>query len=382
MSRKGENIYKRKDGRWEGRYIKARTENGKAVYGSVYASSYHEAKKKRNQAIANIESVPSVSSRKKNIPSPDSFGKLSSAWINSLQMQIKESTYTKYNNILQSYILPEFANVLLHDVTSSRIQKFCDDLLTHGGVSGEGLSPKTVSDILSIIRSILRYSQIHGHHPSSTGKEVQVRQTPPNTVIIPRSSQEILCRYLYSHMSERSLGILLCLFTGMRIGEICALKWEDFSFEDRVIHIHQTMQRLQIRNGEAQKTMILVTSPKSKCSIRTIPVTDSLLQLIKQEFPNRQGYVLAAMDEKYVEPRTMQNYFRYVQQQCGLVPVNFHALRHTFATRCIELGFDVKSLSEILGHASVNITMNRYVHPSMELKQQNMQKLSGLLAVI
>lgn len=128
--------------------------------------------------------------------------------------------------------------------------------------------------------------------------------------------------------------------------------------------------------------MILVTSPKSKCSIRTIPITDSLLHLIQKEFPDRQGYVLAAMDEEYVEPRTMQNYFRYVQNQCGLTPVNFHALRHTFATRCIELGFDVKSLSEILGHASVNITMNRYVHPSMELKQQNMQKLSGLLAVM
>lgn len=264
MAKKGENIYKRKDGRWEGRYIKARSENGKAVYGSVYASSYHEAKKKRNQAIANVESVPSVSSKKKDVFSPDSFGKLSSAWLNSIQMQIKESTYIKYNNTLQSYILPEFANTLLLDVTSSRIQNFCDDLLTHGGVSGEGLSPKTVSDILSIIRSILRYSQIHGYHPSSNGKEVQIRQTPPNTVIIPRSAQEILCRYLYSHMSERSLGILLCLFTGIRVGEICALKWEDFSFEERVVHVHQTMQRLQIRNAGAQKTMILVTSFSQK----------------------------------------------------------------------------------------------------------------------
>ena len=167
-------------------------------------------------------------------------------------------------------------------------------------------------------------------------------------------------------MSERSLGILLCLFTGMRIGEICALKWEDFSFEEKVVHVHQTMQRLQTHNGGTQKTMILVTSPKSKCSIRTIPITDSLLQLIHREFPNRQGYVLAAMDEEYVEPRTMQNYFHYVQKQCGLTPVNFHALRHTFATRCIEFGFDVKSLSEILGHASVNTVS--YTHLTLPTK--------------
>lgn len=146
--------------------------------------------------------------------------------------------------------------------------------------------------------------------------------------------------------------------------------------------MHKTMQRLQIPESTSQKTHITVTSPKSKCSIRTIPIPDNLVQLIQREFPNRQGYVLASPDEEYIEPRTMQNYFCYVQRQCGLTPVNFHALRHTFATRCIELGFDVKSLSEILGHASVNITMNRYVHPSMELKQQNMQKLSALLAVM
>ena len=156
-----------------------------------------------------------------------------------------------------------------------------------------------------------------------------------------------------------------------------------FFISGKSIHVHNTMQRLQIPDSTtAQKTRIMVTSPKSKCSIRTIPIPDSLIQLIQKEFPNRQGYVLAAVNEKYIEPRTMQKYFHYVQKQCGLVPVNFHALRHTFATRCIELGFDVKSLSEILGHATVNITLNRYVHPSMELKQQNMQKLSCLLTVI
>lgn len=175
---------------------------------------------------------------------------------------------------------------------------------------------------------------------------------------------------------------MLCLFTGMRVGEICALKWEDISFQEKSIYVHKTMQRLQIPRSTSQKTHIIVTSPKSKCSIRTIPIPDNLVQLIQREFPNRQGYVLASPDEEYIEPRTMQNYFCYVQRQCGLTPVNFHALRHTFATRCIELGFDVKSLSEILGHASVNITMNRYVHPSMELKQQNMQKLAALLAVM
>lgn len=383
MPRKGENIYKRKDGRWEGRYIKARSQTGKAIYGYVYAPTYTEVKRKRSQAIVSVETNPcSTSSINKSKVIPCFIRKISDDWLDSIQPQIKKSSYIKYCNILQSYILPEFENVPLNELTSSRIQNFCDNLLKHGGSSGEGLSPKTVMDILSLMRSILRYAQIHGYQPPSTGKEVLIRQTSPDTVVIPRSAQEILCRYLYSHMSERSLGILLCLFTGMRVGEICALKWEDFSFHEKSIYVHQTMQRLQIPGSATKKTHIVITSPKSKCSIRTIPIPDELIQLIQQEFPNRHGYVLAASDDKYVEPRTMQNYFRYVQIQCCLTPVNFHALRHTFATRCIELGFDVKSLSEILGHASVNITMNRYVHPSMELKQQNMQKLSKLLTVM
>ena len=383
MPRKGENIYKRKDGRWEGRYIKARSQTGRAIYGYVYAPTYKEAKQKRSQAMINMESYLPVNNQNSQDTMPSCFiRELANDWLNSVQTQIKKSSYVKYINILHAHILPEFDNIPLNELTSSRIQKFCDKLLHYGGTSGEGLSPKTVADILSLMRSLLRYAQIQGYQPPSTGKEIMIRQATPDTVIISRPAQEILCRYLYTNMSERNMGILLCLFTGMRVGEICALKWEDISFQDKSIYVHKTMQRLQIPGATSQKTHITVTSPKSKCSIRIIPIPDSLSQLMQREFPNRQGYVLASPDEEYIEPRTMQNYFCHVQKQCGLAPVNFHALRHTFATRCIELGFDVKSLSEILGHASVNITMNRYVHPSMELKQQNMQKLSAFLTVM
>lgn len=380
MSRKGENIYKRKDGRWEGRYIKSRTIDGKAIYGYVYARSYSEVREKRKQAAA--ASTPDTFTTPFNTLCPQPFEKLACDWLHSIQPQVKESSYIKYRNLLQSYILPEFTGVSLNEMTSRRIQACCDRLLDCGGTGKQGLSSKTVADVLSLIRNILRYSEVQGFHPPSTGKEVIIHRSSPDIVVLPRSSQEILCRYLYSHMSERSLGILLCLFAGMRIGEICALKWEDFCFREKTIYVHRTMQRLQKSEGTVRKTSVVVSSPKSKCSIRTIPIPEKLLQLIYEEFPERQGYILASETKPYIEPRTMQNYFRYIQQQCGLDPVNFHALRHTFATRCVEVGFDVKSLSEILGHASVNITMNRYVHPSMELKKQNMQKLSGLLAVM
>lgn len=379
MPRKGENIYKRKDGRWEGRYIKARSEKGKAIYGYVYATSYKEVRKKRSLAAANVPPVSSnqMSDQKTSL----SFIQLCDNWLISVKPQLKESSYIKYSNLLHTYVFPEFSDASLEQITAARLHSFCEKLLNCGGASQKGLSSKTVSDILSLIRNIIHFAEMLGFHIPCTGKEITIRQSASELTVLTRSDQECLCQYLYSHLSERSLGILLCLFTGIRIGELCALKWEDISFSEKTVYIHQTMQRLQLLNTDTQKTSVIITAPKSKCSVRMIPLPANLINLIQKNFPDRHGFFLTGETSSYVEPRTMQNFFKEIQIQCGICPVNFHALRHTFATRCVELGFDVKSLSEILGHASVNITMNRYVHPSMELKQENMQKLSLLLAV-
>ena len=170
------------------------------------------------------------------------------------------------------------------------------------------------------------------------------------------------------------------MFTGLRIGEICALRWEDVSFSEQTIYVHNTLQRIQDRTGEDKKTKIVITTPKSSCSIRIIPLPDTLVDVLLSHKEVSIGYVMTN-SESYIEPRTMQNHFKSALKKSGIESANFHAIRHTFATRCIELGFDVKSLSEILGHATVNITMNRYVHPTLEMKKENMQRLSSLLAV-
>ena len=141
------------------------------------------------------------------------------------------------------------------------------------------------------------------------------------------------------------------------------------------------MQRLQCPESSENKTKILITNPKSDSSVRRIPIPDELFNLITQYSFSENAYFLTGTSKQYIEPRNMPNKFKNAIKDCGIEHANFHALRHTFATRCVELGFDIKSLSEILGHSSVNITLNRYVHPSMELKQQNMNKLSELLAV-
>lgn len=197
--------------------------------------------------------------------------------------------------------------------------------------------------------------------------------------MLSAQEQQILISSLMEELDLTSLGIYICLFTGIRVGELCALTWDDISLENNTIHIHRTLQRIQVPDGE-KRTTILITEPKSQCSIRDIPIAGTLREMLIQQ-TIKEGYVLTGNKNKYVEPRTMQNRFKAIADRCNIRNVHLHTLRHTFATRCIEVGFDVKSLSEILGHASVNITMNRYVHPSIELKQKNMDKLSELFTV-
>lgn len=377
MSRKGENIYKRKDGRWEGRYIKSRTCTGKIVYGYVYAKTYREAKAKlreRNQ-FHNPQPVVSVATFQ------NLFSTIASEWFESVKSQTKESTQNKYYNLLINYILPAYGDHPLDSITYDFIESHCNLLLISGGKKGTGLSTKTVTDVLSVIRNVLKFASRKGMYVPCDGSAVQVKRTAYPMRVFSKNEQEQLCEYILAEPEPCNIGILVCLFTGLRIGEICALRWEDISFSDQTIYVHHTLQRVQNRSGNGSKTKIVITTPKSSCSIRTIPIPDELSKLLVAYKGSSVGYLLTNDECKFVEPRTMQNKFKQALKLSGVESANFHTTRHTFATRCIELGFDVKSLSEILGHATVNITMNRYVHPTLELKKENMQKLSSLLVV-
>lgn len=380
MPRKGENIYKRKDGRWEGRYIKDRKASGKAVYGYIYARTYHDVKYRLREAE---QVCCRYSSENCNISkSKERFSEIAVNWLEQKKPQFKESTYTKYQNLLQCYILPNLGEISLSQLTVNIIDNFCKQMLQTGGNRQKGLSPKTVADILSLMRSILRNASYNGYLIPFDLKSVVVRQNQKEMRILTKTEQQILCQFIINNPTPKNIGILICMFTGIRVGEVCALQCEDISIFEKTIYVHQTMQRIQTNDDSGEKTKIIVTTPKSQCSIRTIPIPDELIDLIKNSNMSVSGYFLTGSSKKWIEPRTMQNHFKSISRKCNIKEVNFHALRHTFATRCIEYGFDIKSLSEILGHANVNITMNRYVHPTMDLKRNNMERLSPLLAVI
>lgn len=380
MPRRGENIYKRKDGRWEGRYIKGYT-YGKAQYGYVYASSYAEVKEKLFYFKMNVREPGITRNDLRTGQTGTTFEAVASEWIAFLKPQIKESSYVKYTNSLHDYLYPAFAGRQVETITRAEVSALCVRLAEEGGSSKAGLSPKTIADTLSILRSILNYA--------SEEKELRVANITGISVKLPRSTirvftvaeQQKLDVFLRENLSPCHLGILLCMYTGLRVGEICALTWKKISSSEPVLQVDKTLQRLQQTDQAGRKTKVVISPPKSVSSIRVIPLPSDIYCLLQENRKSDEAYVLTGMIKRFMEPRLLQNHFKKILSGLGIEHANFHALRHTFATRCVELGFDIKSLSEILGHSTVNITLNRYVHPSMDLKQKNMNMLSDLFSV-
>lgn len=373
MSRRGENIYKRKDGRWEGRYIKGKDANGKNKYGYLYAKSYTEVKEKLNE----VKSRPSALHQMQT--AVRTLAQMCTLWLNESKPQIKHSTYVKYYNIIYNHIIPEIGKHKISFLDTALIRQFVDEKLTSGKLNGcDGLSPKTVKDILSVLRLVIVYSNNMGITCNCRFDSINIKSGDKNIEVLSKSQQDKLTSYLINNFNNTSLGILICLYTGIRIGEICALKFDDISMVDKTVHIRKTMQRVQnFAPLKERKTDVIISTPKSKSSVRDIPMPEFLITAItKNNIYVPKAYLLTGESHNYVEPRTLENRFKSCIRSCGIANVSFHTLRHTFATRCIELGFETKSLSEILGHSSVNITLNRYVHSSMELKRMNMEKLN------
>lgn len=306
------------------------------------------------------------------------FRQVTEEWFAFLKPQLKESSIIKYRNILNLYLLPEYGDCRISEISRADITAFGNRLLTDGGRKQEGLSPKTVTGIIAVMKSIFGYAVQEMELPLPDIRGVYIKQPQKSLRVLSRVEQQKLSSYLCRNPSLCNLGVLTCLYTGLRIGEICALKWGDILFDEQYLYVHKTMQRLQTLSEEGEKTTILISAPKSECSVRKIPIPNELFRLLVDYRQPDEAYFLTGYPERYIEPRTMENRFKLMLSHCGISNAHFHTLRHTFATRCVELGFDVKSLSEILGHSTVNITMNRYVHPSMELKQKNMNMLSEL----
>jgi integrase len=377
MSKRGENIYKRKDGRWEARVIKGYDEHGKALYAYHYGRTYKEAKDK---IFSSLPYTNGVTPEAKIISCELLFEDVLNAWLGSKINRLKKSSYAKYFNLVKNHIKPSLGLMVLSDINSSVITDFVTDKFQHGRKNKEGgLSAKTVKDIVTLIRAVLQYAKKEGFLSTEILIDVTYPQQKAKTMrVLTKDEQAQFEKYLCTDIDESKLGVLLCLYTGLRIGEICALTWDDIALDRHTLTVNRTVQRVQNMSETAsEKTNVLITEPKSIYSNRIIPVPDCLISILESFKPMlSNAYVLTGKVERYIEPRTYQNRFKSYVAASGIRDANFHSTRHTFATRCVGLGFEIKSLSEILGHSNVNITLNRYVHPSFDMKRSNMNKLT------
>lgn len=294
-------------------------------------------------------------------------------WKEDKRQYVKRSTFSAYTLLIENHILPSFGNKTL--IEEQNVQSFVFQELD------KGLSHKTIKDILIVLKMILRfgvknklieYRQIDIKFPTERDKH--------SIDILSRSHHRQIMEYIQSHFTFKNLGIYICLSAGMRIGEICALTWEDLDIENEIIHVQKTIQRIYIIEDNRKHTEIILDTPKTKNSIREIPMTRDLLKMIRplKKVVNDSFYVLTN-EATPTEPRTYRNYYKQFMQSLGLPAMKFHGLRHSFATRCIESKCDYKTVSVLLGHSNISTTLNLYVHPNLEQKKRCMEQMSKLL---
>ena len=359
MSRRGNNIYHRADGRWEGRYYC----KGSKKYKSVYGKSYTEAKEKLDK----LRSEVLVPSARCVLLVAD----ILKMWLEARRPSIKESSSAGYRHKLEKQLIPYFGALKYCKLDLTSINTFISDKLA------AGLSAKYISDMVIMIKSAAKWAEItYNYADRVRNAELPKKKARETTVFSPSEQKKLLNTITQEH-SNTACGVMLTMFTGMRIGETCALKWADIDFEQKVLHVTKTVQRIY-SYGTESKTTVKVTSPKSATSIRDIPLPDFLLNMLKEYRGNDSEYILS-WTEHFVEPRCFTNRYKALLKKADVPSLKYHALRHTFATNALQQNFDVKTLSELLGHSNANVTMSVYVNSSMERKSACMNRLQALV---
>ena len=297
------------------------------------------------------------------------ISQIADLWKEEKRQFVKKSTFAAYSLIVETHLQPAFGN--LTAVTEKDVQDFVLQKLNGG------LSQKTIKDMLIVLRMILKFGakkNYCGYAPIDvifpTDRERQELE------VLSIANQKKIMRFVEENFTFRNLGIFICLSTGIRIGEICALTWDDIDTENGVIHIRKTIQRIYVKENGIKKTELLIDTPKTATSMRDIPMIKDLYEILKplKKVVNNDYFVLTN-EATPTEPRTYRNHYKKLLDKLGIPPIKFHGLRHSFATRCIESKCDYKTVSVILGHSNISTTLNLYVHPNYEQKKKCIDKM-------
>ena len=353
-------VYKRKDGRWECRISLGKDDNGKRLSKSFYGKTREEAEYKMMIALDHTEERYALTEM--------TVKELVTEWLYVMKSRIKESTAANYAMKAEKHIIPAFGDIQCCLLKSKDIYAFIEHKLK------KGLSARYLSDIIVLFKSIYRYASREYNIRNILDSIILPKKSKPEIAVPDKKQQLRLENYITANPSITTVGLSLSMYMGLRIGEICALQWSDIDLEKRILTVRKTIQRVQCRTG-VKRTKLIITEPKSEKSLREIPIPDCLMSMLRQ-FKENGGIYVVSGKSKPIEPRTMQYRFSKILKNADLPSFHYHSLRHLFATRCVELGFDVKTLSEILGHSSVEVTLNRYIHSDMNRKRSCMDLIS------
>ena len=289
-------------------------------------------------------------------------------WLEQTRPRVKRSTFSTYRGVAARYIRPQLGALYTVEMTNAGVGMFLEN-------AAEAYSPATVRVICHVLRSTLLSAQERGLCSQLDGRFAPPKNERREARTLAPDEQQKLANWLALCDGPAEFGILLCMGTGMRLGEACGLRWGDISVDRYIIYIRRTLQRLPSREGGA-RTALVFDTPKSASSARTVPVPASLRGRLDELRCGDDCYILTG-SESPMEPRRFQSRFKAALRAAGVQDINFHALRHTFATNCVSLGCDAATLARILGHSDVAITLNTYVHPSFEAMRDIVDKNSA-----
>ena len=293
---------------------------------------------------------------------------VSNQWLLYKKTSVKESTYFRYKYIVNKYIIPYFKGKNINYFENYDYNIYINYL-------SKNVSNKTLKDIMLVFKAILKFCERKFDIDYKLDLMSMPKCEQEEINILTDKEKEKLETYCLKSSDLRNIGIAICLNTGLRIGEICALTWNNINLSEKFFTINKSLQR--IYKGK-KDTIVQINTPKTRRSIRKIPISQKIYNKLYtlKKINNYKGeeYFLTGCKEKYIEPRNYQYEFKKCLHTCKIPNYNFHILRHTFATNCIKIGMDIKSLSELLGHSNVNITLNKYVHSSYKIQKKFLEK--------
>lgn len=290
-------------------------------------------------------------------------------WKTNKKQYVKKSSFSAYVLLIENHLLPAFGEQTI--IEEAEVQAFVFSKLA------QGLSQKTIKDILIVLKMVLKFGAKNKwleHVPFDI--QFPTDREKYNIEVLSRANQKKMMTHIQAHFTFRNLGVYICLSSGIRIGEVCALTWEDIDTDNGIIQVRKTIQRIYVIEDGQRKTELILDTPKTKNSIREIPMSRDLLKMLKpfKKVVNPSFFVLTN-DAKPTEPRTYRSYYKNLMKELDMPELKFHGLRHSFATRCIESKCDYKTVSVLLGHSNITTTLNLYVHPNLEQKKKAIDQM-------